>query len=485
VTEEVLNLQPSKKKIVRYPFFLNQVESPHRLYPALESVGQAMSVLVVMFVIELALCVLPCTGIFHFGLMFLIPLVAIFFRLLLRNTHLNVSDQGISFPLLMTISLKGRLNRSWSDIETLDLHLDADKGNFVAGNVLTITFKSGGRADLNTTRIPRADLCCLQEKVAECVDNNILTPAFSELVSRNDSELSDSVMFVFSTRHRNLLSTEFGLTSYHTYQKGADLFDGPYIVEKCLAAGGNRASYLVTDTNAACNLRLVEFDLSLLDASIRDSCIAELSSLCERYRHLQVTHLLNLINYRNTKEKFILLMESCEEQTLRSFVKKRGKLTENAVCSMSLKLAEAVEKMNGLEVPLSVGGIRPDAIVYKQDGTIWVTEMGFVDDLIMDYSHLLLIDAPYAAPERIAGKSVPASDLYSIGATMYFALTGREPECYTGGSVSAANSKVSPAISNLVTRLLSLDPLQRGSAAELVSDLGGLSANRIETHCVY
>jgi serine/threonine protein kinase len=292
-------------------------------------------------------------------------------------------------------------------------------------------------------------------------------------VARNDFEIADSQLFVFSKKHRTMLSKDFGLVNNRLYDKGASLLDGAYIVEKSLAAGGNRSSYLVADTNFGRNLELIEYDLSLLDPDKLERCVADLCAASQRYKNLQIPHLLNLVDYRSINDKFYLVMEPCLDQRLRSFVLKHGNLTEKQVSSLALKMAEAAEAVSAIDSSLMLGGIRPDAIVWKKNGTALLTELGFVSDLIMNYSDALLVDAPYAAPERIAGEAVPASDLYSIGATMYFAITKVDPECYTGAVVSAINSKVSGSFSQLISRLLSFDPQQRGSAAELVHDLGG------------
>ncbi len=474
MSEEVLNLNVSKKKIVRYPFFLNQQENPHRLFALADVVSSVISFVFIMLVFEFfAIMVLPGSDKFLITVFCIIPVIGIVSRMLLRSARLGISDTGISFPILFAPWLNGRLTRSWSDLESADLHMGHDSSNYIGGNVLTLAFKSGGRVDLQTTRIPREDLRCLADGLLTWANAESLTPAVSELVARNDFEIADSQFFVFAKKHRSILSKDFGLVNNRLHEKGASLLDGAYIVEKGLAAGGNRSSYLVADIGQGRNLKLTEYDLSILDPLKRDRCVEELISISKSYKDLQLPHVLNLVDYRVHEEKFYVLMEPCLDQTLRSFVLKHGNLNEKQVTSLALKLAEAVQAVHSLDPSLILGGIRPDAIVWKKNGTVLLTEFGFANDLIMKYSDALLIDAPYAAPERIAGVAVPASDLYSIGATMYFAITKMDPECYAGAVVSAVRSKVSLSFSQLIDRLLSFDPEQRGSAAELVHDLGG------------
>jgi serine/threonine protein kinase len=92
---------------------------------------------------------------------------------------------------------------------------------------------------------------------------------------------------------------------------------------------------------------------------------------------------------------------------------------------------------------------------------------------------------PYMAPEQFYGKAVFASDLYSIGVTMYQMLTGSLPyespapgdlERLARGDLIAAprlkNGKIPKAINDIVMRALAPDLAVRyAKAAELLGDV--------------
>ncbi len=479
MSEELLELPTNTKRSVRYPLFLNSIEMPHRLYPLIDVGVQILQFIAFILCFQLvALLTVPSgvqTGMF---LIILLPFVGIFGRLFLRNARLTVSAQGISFPILMIRQLGGRLFRSWSDLEVVDLHAGQDKRNFIAGNVLTMVFKSGGRVDLDTTRIPRDDLRILQENLLLRVHPGVLTPATSELVSRNDLEISDSQMFVFAKKRRQLLSNSFGLTNCNVYKKGEAILGGDYIVEKILGAAGAQSLYLVTDTHAARNVCLKEYDLSMIDVDSRQKLSTELMIVGQWYKDLQIPDLLNLVDCKASDDKFYTMMEPAQ-RTLRDHINKHGVLSEKRVSALGLRLADVVAKLNEKDSALYVGGIRPDAVMYTNGGTVCVAEFGFADDLIMNSSQAIVVDSAYAAPERIAGHLSSVSDLYSIGAIMYFALTKQDPTPFAQSQASAINPKISSRLSNLIARLLSTDPSNRGNVAELIHDLGGVSITSV------
>ncbi len=130
------------------------------------------------------------------------------------------------------------------------------------------------------------------------------------------------------------------------------------------------------------------------------------------------------------------------------------------------------------------GDIRPRQILFDASGFPILTDGGHAQALAQ--AGLALADlqpdsALYLAPERSAGALMsPASDLYSLGATFYTALTGRPP--FEGSSPLAiasrhrheaplAPSSLNPMVprdfDTLALRLLSKNPDERPSAFEL------------------
>ena len=91
----------------------------------------------------------------------------------------------------------------------------------------------------------------------------------------------------------------------------------------------------------------------------------------------------------------------------------------------------------------------------------------------------------YAPPEQWAGRVVPASDLYALGGTVFYALTGRPPYQKPGREVAAMikahtrepvprvrehNPEVPAALDRLVRRMLAKKADDRGTAAELIDE---------------
>src|SRR5687768_11886648 len=130
--------------------------------------------------------------------------------------------------------------------------------------------------------------------------------------------------------------------------------------------------------------------------------------------------------------------------------------------------------------------LRPGNMLLSETGMLKVTDFGTSRFLeIAAHGTTVIGSPPYMAPEQFHGKAVFASDVYSVGVTMYQMLTGSLPydtpapadieRLMRGELVTAPrlkNSRIPKAISDIVLKALSADPNARYQrASELLNDV--------------
>src|SRR5262249_48061238 len=115
--------------------------------------------------------------------------------------------------------------------------------------------------------------------------------------------------------------------------------------------------------------------------------------------------------------------------------------------------------------------LRPGNMLVSEAGMLKVTDFGTSRFLeIAAHGTTVIGSPPYMAPEQFYGKAVFASDVYSVGVTMYQMLTGVLPydtpapqdleRLMRGEMVTAPrlrNPKVPKAINDIVLRALAPD----------------------------
>jgi serine/threonine protein kinase len=126
-----------------------------------------------------------------------------------------------------------------------------------------------------------------------------------------------------------------------------------------------------------------------------------------------------------------LVLEFIDGQTLGERIDREGRLTEDQAIAIVIQIAEALERVH--EQGLVHRDVKPDNILIGPDGKAKLTDLGLVKDLETQ-SNLTragdLLGTPhFMAPEQFRDpKSADRrSDVYSLGATLYMAVTGEPP----------------------------------------------------------
>jgi serine/threonine protein kinase len=130
--------------------------------------------------------------------------------------------------------------------------------------------------------------------------------------------------------------------------------------------------------------------------------------------------------------------------------------------------------------------LRPSNVLVAENGLLKVADFGTSRFLeIAAHGTTVIGSPPYMAPEQFHGKAVFASDIYSLGVTMYQMLTGVLPyatpsaadldrlmrgELITGPRLK--NPKVPKAINDIVLKAMAPEiPARYQRASELLDDV--------------
>ena len=156
-------------------------------------------------------------------------------------------------------------------------------------------------------------------------------------------------------------------------------------------------------------------------------------------RALRHPGLVEVFDHGEDGQGFFVAMEYCPGGSLGSRVRTEGPLPVAAVAPLALQALE------GLAFAHAEGAVhrdlKPENVLVGGDGAARVADFGFARSL--DENGLSGLSATAAGAEtlafvpreRLSGfrRLLPASDVWSMGATIYHALTGRSPRDFTPG----------------------------------------------------
>lgn len=124
-----------------------------------------------------------------------------------------------------------------------------------------------------------------------------------------------------------------------------------------------------------------------------------------------------------------IVMELVEAPTLSDLVRSNGPLPPHQVASIGLQVLSALRAAHRSGIVHR--DVKPANIMVAADGRTKLTDFGIaqaVDDPRITTSGMLVGSPAFMAPERVAGReAMPASDLWSLGASLFFAAEGSVP----------------------------------------------------------
>jgi eukaryotic-like serine/threonine-protein kinase len=252
---------------------------------------------------------------------------------------------------------------------------------------------------------------------------------------------------------------------------------GKYKILQSIGSGGFGTVYLAEDTWIDKKVALKVPHKQTLDFS-------ELLREPRLLASLNHPNIVAILTAERQDNIFFIVMEFVPGETLETIIARDGPLDVARALDYTCQIANAVDHAHRHGVLHR--DLRPSNVLVAERGLLKVADFGTSRFLeIAAHGTTVIGSPPYMAPEQFQGKAVFASDLYSVGVTMYQMLTGVLPydtpspadldRLMTGELLTAPrlkNPKVPKAINDIVLKALAPDVHARYQrAAELLDDV--------------
>jgi TPR repeat protein len=251
-----------------------------------------------------------------------------------------------------------------------------------------------------------------------------------------------------------------------------------------LGRGAMGVTYKALDTNLRVPVALKVIHPRQLDSELVAQRFIREARAAARLRH---PHIAAVYHLGQEGENWFYAMEFVAGDTAEGLVKREGPLPEAVVIPIAIQAARALHAAAALE--LVHRDIKPSNLMLTRDGDEWqlkLIDFGLArtfagseaDEDLAAVTHSGFVGTPYyASPEQLEQKELDIrSDLYSLGVTLWFLLTGKVP--FTGSVVSVLSQHLhktppfeqldgctSPQLRALIERMLAKDPAARPQTA--------------------
>ncbi len=272
-----------------------------------------------------------------------------------------------------------------------------------------------------------------------------------------------------------------------------DILDGRYEIKEQLGSGGGGIVYKAYH-------RTLKKDVAV--KLIKDTSASELENRTEidLMKNLKSKYLPMFYDFAEADGRVYTIMEYISGHDILSLMQMGKSFDEKAVLKSGRQMCEAVAELHSQRPPIIHGDIKPANVMYTPADNICLVDFNISTLLIDSKAVLKGFSAGYASPEQsitlarfrqvvnepeinefheetrylFAGESSDPTviddseekvayidartDIYGIGATMYFMLTGISPK---EGQLSFAGISVSEKLKNIIIKALAENPDDR------------------------
>lgn len=202
--------------------------------------------------------------------------------------------------------------------------------------------------------------------------------------------------------------------------------------------------------------------------------------------NLSHPNIVNMYDWGRENDTYYIVMEYVKGTDLKTLITEKGPLDPKKAAEYAAQVCSALAVAHGYDIIHR--DIKPHNIVLTPDGTVKVMDFGIAraGNTTLTQTGSVLGTAQYISPEQAQGRPLsPASDLYSLGATLYEMVTGRPPfegETPVATALKQVNEEpipprqirpsIPPELEAVILRAMQKDPADRyRSATEMREDL--------------
>jgi serine/threonine protein kinase/Tol biopolymer transport system component len=257
-----------------------------------------------------------------------------------------------------------------------------------------------------------------------------------------------------------------------TLERGA-LLHKRYRIVEILGQGGMGSVYRAVDENLG------------VDVAVKENLFTT-DEYARQFR-LEAVILANLRhpNLPRVTDHFVigdqgqyLVMDYIEGEDLRQRMERMGNITEDEAILIGAAICDALAYLHTRKPPILHRDLKPGNVKITPDGHIFLVDFGLAK--VLHGSQATTTGARamtpgYSPPEQYGtARTDPRTDIYSLGATLYAALSGIIPEDGLARAMDNTqltplrkrNSKVSRRLAAAIEKAMGIDPADRFQIAD-------------------
>jgi serine/threonine protein kinase len=203
-----------------------------------------------------------------------------------------------------------------------------------------------------------------------------------------------------------------------------------YVIERLLGGGGMGMVYLARDqrlANRPCAVKeMVDHFIDPQQRIEANEYFAREADTLAQLKHSAIPAITDRFDDHN---RHYLVMEYVEGRNLEEELAARGgPLPEGLVIDIARQLCDVLAYLHGATPPIVYRDMKPSNVMLMPKGRVVLIDFGIARLFKSARKGTMIGTLGFAPPEQYQGAVDPRSDIYSLGATLHYIVTARDPE---------------------------------------------------------
>ncbi len=245
-----------------------------------------------------------------------------------------------------------------------------------------------------------------------------------------------------------------------------------YEVRQQLSRKAGRQTLLAFDreTGEQVVVKILKFDAEFEWEALK--LFERETQILQTLQHPNIPNYLNSFELDEENSKGLALVQTyIEAPSLESHLKSGRKFSEIEIKQIAESLLETLTYLHGHNPSIIHRDIKPSNVLLTNRsgnfvGQVYLVDFGSVQTVASQNSGTFTVVGTYGymPPEQFSGKTTPVSDLYSLGATLIYLVTGKHPADLMTDDLKlefGLSTTLSPKLTRWLQQMVQLTPSKR------------------------
>ncbi len=232
-----------------------------------------------------------------------------------------------------------------------------------------------------------------------------------------------------------------------------------YTLVRPLGQGGMGTVFLAQDrrlSNRFCVVKKLRLDGFDRDDTHKATTFFEREAMI--LSSLKHPNVVSIQDYFQENGNYFLVMEYVKGNNLQQLLKKRDEpFKEKQVVDWAIAILDVLHYLHSHKPPVIYRDIKPSNIMLGTVDGIKLVDFGIARPYAEHSENTRIVSGGYSPPEQYWGGADLRSDIYALGATMYYLLTGKEPLALQTSSTRRFKMQISDHLDKIIQRATAQD----------------------------